>query len=260
MGKEQINYSCGHGGLVNLFGKHADRDRKAAWLATQLCPDCAKAAREAERAEELSAATSAAKESGLPELEGSPKQIDWAITLRGKLLGITEERWNEVAQETLVLACENGRDVEAERAEWFSARADLKKWLSSQTAAAWWIDRRNWGADRIAKEYYRSAGLVDKNEEVAELPECVKLLTGEGKVKVDRGNQCREIVLRELIDLVSVSENKSARDLVKRYGKKFIDWAAQRLNNPNTWIEADRLGAEEFFKKNLDWFLSEIEE
>lgn len=162
MGKEQITYSCGHVGTVNLFGKWADRDRKAAWLATQLCPDCAKAARESERAEELSAATDAAKAAGLPELEGTQKQIDWAITLRERVIGITEERWNEVSQETLNLAVTNGRDVEAERAEWFSARAELTKWLSSQKEAAWWIDRRNWGADRIATEYYRSAGLVDK--------------------------------------------------------------------------------------------------
>lgn len=60
--------------------------------------------------------------------------------------------------------------------------------------------------------------------------------------------------------MVALSKNKSDRDLVKRYGEKFIDWAARRLNNPKSWIEADRLGAEEFFRTNLDWFFCEIEE
>lgn len=35
-----INYSCGHSGTVQLFGKTADRERKVKWLETQICPAC----------------------------------------------------------------------------------------------------------------------------------------------------------------------------------------------------------------------------
>ena len=43
MAKYDVQYACGCEGVVNLFGKVADRDRKLEWIATKDCPKCAKA-------------------------------------------------------------------------------------------------------------------------------------------------------------------------------------------------------------------------
>ena len=41
MAKFTIPHTCGHESEVNLLGKMADRDRKAAWLASRPCRECA---------------------------------------------------------------------------------------------------------------------------------------------------------------------------------------------------------------------------
>lgn len=40
MSKHTISHACGHKSTVDLLGKMADRDRKAAWLASCPCRDC----------------------------------------------------------------------------------------------------------------------------------------------------------------------------------------------------------------------------
>lgn len=44
MAKYTVNYSCGHKGVLELFGPHKDRYSKIDWLEEKgLCPDCYKA-------------------------------------------------------------------------------------------------------------------------------------------------------------------------------------------------------------------------
>ena len=39
--KYYVNYSCGHNGVVDLFGSYADRKRKMDYFEKyELCPDC----------------------------------------------------------------------------------------------------------------------------------------------------------------------------------------------------------------------------
>lgn len=40
MAKYNVTYKCNHEGIVELFGKSADRERKLEWLETTLCPEC----------------------------------------------------------------------------------------------------------------------------------------------------------------------------------------------------------------------------
>lgn len=77
MSKYHITHSCGHSRTYNICGTdvHGERGRKAKWYASQPCPDC-------RRAEENAAAAQSNREKGLPQLEGSPKQIAWAETIR----------------------------------------------------------------------------------------------------------------------------------------------------------------------------------
>lgn len=85
--KYGITYSCGHKGVVNLIGKTSEREWKIEWLERSgLCPDCYKAQKEAERAEEHdrqdAKAEAGIEHYGYPELTGTEKQVKWAKALR----------------------------------------------------------------------------------------------------------------------------------------------------------------------------------
>ena len=45
MANRSVTHKCGHVASHNLQGAWAGRDRKAAWLATQVCPACREAAK-----------------------------------------------------------------------------------------------------------------------------------------------------------------------------------------------------------------------
>lgn len=112
MAKYTITHACGHTEEVNLFGKHSDRERKIAYRESIDCRACWDAAQAAQ-----------AKEAGLPDLTGSPKQIAWANGIRNRILS------------------EASRCIEA-HPDW----PDTDKWLEElkkETAARWWIDRRD---------------------------------------------------------------------------------------------------------------------
>ncbi len=121
MAKYEINHKCGHANTVQICGPVKDRDRKEAWLASQDCPDCLNAARTAEHDAENKASAVANAEAGLPDLEGSEKQIAWAETIRVEILDSAAKRTPPKA------------DL------W----AAFVAWLKGQTAASWWIDRRD---------------------------------------------------------------------------------------------------------------------
>lgn len=93
-------HSCGHSGeRYQAYGKHDGRERQLAAIESYPCPECRK-----------NDADKAAKESGLPLLTGSPKQIAWASEIRARGL----------------------RLIGGERAEK----------LKPETSAKWWIDHR----------------------------------------------------------------------------------------------------------------------
>ena len=42
MAKYEGTYACGHDGVVNVIGKMSERQRKADYAFSHLCPKCAK--------------------------------------------------------------------------------------------------------------------------------------------------------------------------------------------------------------------------
>lgn len=118
MGQYEIKFACGCTEVKQLYGKIADRERKAKWLATQDCRDCQ---RERERKE----AAEKAKEHGLPALEGTEKQVAWALVIRDA--HITElEKEIEIYQ--------RGK-ITLKQEKIFTA-------FRAETSAKWWIDNR----------------------------------------------------------------------------------------------------------------------
>lgn len=113
--KYEVEMSCGHTETIQLFGKCADRERKIEWLERYgLCEECKKekAAEEMKKAEEA----------GLPELEGSEKQIAWAAKIRNGFMPKAKE------------ALEKSHGHPRAKA-WYD-------WFAGQTDASFWIDIR----------------------------------------------------------------------------------------------------------------------
>lgn len=117
MAKYTIKHTCGHSHQYQIVGALADRDRKIAWLASQDCPECRKAA-------EKAAAESAAEKSpfaviAAAELTGSEKQVAWAKDIRAKV----------VADLVSIIPA--------------AIYAETNQVLAAKNEAKWWIDNRN---------------------------------------------------------------------------------------------------------------------
>ena len=157
MAKYEIKHTCcGSITTAQIYGKVAERDRKAEWLASQPCAECrAKAAKAAN-----DAATAAAKAAGLPDLTGSDKQVSWAEGLRAKVLAdVAAGKW---AIDSIVHAAmmEIGKDRLAPLAgkliyaDAVRAIADIV--VRRTTSAAAWIDGRGTAAG-VAAEAVKAA-------------------------------------------------------------------------------------------------------
>lgn len=83
MASVYITYMCGHTEKAYFEGSVKAATRKAEYVGERkLCPECLEKEREKER--EL--AEAAAKKEGLPDLDGTEKQVNWAVTIRNKIL------------------------------------------------------------------------------------------------------------------------------------------------------------------------------
>ena len=167
-----INYSCGHVGQVQMYGKHSERDRKAAWMEKNaLCDVCAAKARDAQN--QRAAQTNA--EAGLPSLSGTPKQIAWAETLRAQAYrALTADG---TAMELLRVFTRHAQRLDV-TPEMFKAtsyaprdaamtlmRSLVSKLFAAQTSASYWIDARpmrsrnndwsDWGSvyDQVVEQF-----------------------------------------------------------------------------------------------------------
>lgn len=120
--KTTITYACGHEGIVQLYGKNIDRDRKKAWLEQNaLCPNCQKKQRERETQKVLAATANL----DLPVLTGSQKQIELASGIRAKKIQEAEAFSDSKLPKEI-----------QEKANQFY------HWYISHTEASWWIDHR----------------------------------------------------------------------------------------------------------------------
>lgn len=136
MAKWTIKHACGHDAVHHLSGSLKDRERKEQWLAEQVCPEC----RRAEQAQANEAAQAANAEAGLPALEGTPKQIAWAESIRA---GYAEQ----IDQIKARLEAAGGLDTlrtqsPAEKVAAFERQLLCMDALLQKASASWWIDNR----------------------------------------------------------------------------------------------------------------------
>lgn len=82
MSKYNGTFRCGHEGVIDIIGPTKDRQWKADYYFSGLCPKCQKEKEIKQREQENKKNREEALELGFPELEGTPKQVEWAITIR----------------------------------------------------------------------------------------------------------------------------------------------------------------------------------
>lgn len=116
--KFTIKHTCGHEREIVLFGKMTERLKKVEYLETLECPDCINA----KRLED-------AKNSELPMLVGSEKQIVWAHDIRKKTVELIESLKKK-------LEAHKDKPVVKKAFESFDK-------LLSSTDAKFWIDNRD---------------------------------------------------------------------------------------------------------------------
>ena len=123
--ERQIKHSCGHEQTHDIIGIFAvDYDRQAARLARQKCKPCYIGGRKATEEAVATLDMAIVGDLALVELQGSPKQVAWAGTIRVKriaalhrvggeggtrLAGIAEAKWwidhREMTDDVLLARC-----------------------------------------------------------------------------------------------------------------------------------------------------------
>lgn len=118
MAKYTITYTCGHTETIQLTGKVSERMRRIAKLEQCECDACFRNKQNAQSEQ-------ARQERGLSELQGTPKQIAWATTIR----------------EGVCKALDKVRKI----ADNDQAKAMVDGWeqdINKETSASWWIEHR----------------------------------------------------------------------------------------------------------------------
>lgn len=144
MAKYEVKMSCGHVETVQLFGKMDDRYKKIEWLEKNgVCTECQKAQKAQEHAEATAKAAEKASAENLPELTGSEKQINWALTIRAEKLAQVDTMLEKISA-----AC-NGDEEKIALAK-IQSQA-IKNVLVSYTDSKFWIDNRDYPLKEIIK-------------------------------------------------------------------------------------------------------------
>lgn len=160
MGKYSINYSCGHDGEEQLYGKISERERYVEWAeGSKLCPECYRAKLAAEREAESREASEANAAAGLPALIGSPKQIAWAESIRAKALSASG---NQICADPEMRIAAQPADKQGICRIVLAAMQAARTELERQASAKWWIEHR---AEIYPLEMYvREAGVTAQKQ------------------------------------------------------------------------------------------------
>ena len=131
----EITYRCGHTGSVQLYGKADTREWKAKKIGEGVCPEC-QAKQDAAHDAECAAKN---KEMGLPELQGTPKQIAWAESIRESAMRSMDSAF-EKAQER----AKKFRNLPEDEVKLnLRCLEECRDDILAKTSASWWIDHRS---------------------------------------------------------------------------------------------------------------------
>ena len=121
MAKYTINHICGHQSVADICGPESGRAGQRDRMETRMCSDCY----HKQQAQAVAAASTE-----LPTLIGSDKQVQWALTIRLKMLADAQRYADQKIAES----------GNAEKVKTLLTAAI--EWLKAQTDARYWIDNR----------------------------------------------------------------------------------------------------------------------
>lgn len=157
-----VTHLCGHTASYNLFGKTAEREDRIRWLSGQPCQEC-------RRKEELASALKWKEERGLGDLDGTPKQVEWAEKIRKERLSDMEKAINDAGERLARIRT----SADAERIRGFEREMEehrnILQAAYAETSAKFWIDHR----DDLTGELFKR---FEVHTRVAEPQETEKLL------------------------------------------------------------------------------------
>jgi hypothetical protein len=129
MAKYKITYKFGHTAEVQLFGKISDREKKIEWYSTIDCPNC-----KSKEASELNGSD------GLPKLEGSEKQISWALEIRHRAASNSDVKEMIEKIESLTPEQQEQLRQQIDNAPTYVVKYALA--MNYITSSKWWIENR----------------------------------------------------------------------------------------------------------------------
>lgn len=136
MAHYDITYTCGHTDRVNLIGPHRSRAARINYMESGPCFECYKV-------EKHQAAREQAQEMDLPLLDGTPKQVEWAESLRVQILA-------KIDAELVAIEAKTPPDhvpTADDRAVLHAVAV-----ITTETSARWWIDHRDDSPAQIIRE------------------------------------------------------------------------------------------------------------
>lgn len=214
-------FSCGHEGRVDVVGPTKDRQWKIDRKFEGLCEECNKVKLAKEREEENAKAAEKAAEYELPVLEGTPKQVAWANTIRINLIdSISFSTINRTFKEW---AMEKPNEEKQEIKELVVPFKDellsyLKESIMNEKTAAFFINNR-YSFDRFYEKVFDSFLLSKKTPTFLEEPEEVK---EETTVQPENFNGTTvEIIKSDDTMIAKCEKNEDAIKIFKSLGMKW---------------------------------------
>jgi hypothetical protein len=141
--KREVVRACGHSEMVSVYGPYKDRESRLAYEATKMCASCYKAQKAAEADAAKAEVADVIHRLGLPALEGTPKQIAWAESIRQKRVAELIKRVREC-----------GRTIDELIEQWGKGeRGQYVYRAFAEPSAARWIDARDLSYKDWARAY-----------------------------------------------------------------------------------------------------------
>jgi len=143
--KREVTRACGHTETVAIYGPYKAREGRLEYEATKLCADCYRKQKAAEQAAAKDEVADVIRRLGLPELEGTPKQIAWAEAIREKRVA-----------ELIARVRECGRTVDELLEQWGKGeRGQYVYRAFAESSAKRWIDTRDLSYKDWARQYHQ---------------------------------------------------------------------------------------------------------
>jgi hypothetical protein len=146
--KREVTRACGHTEIVTVYGAYKDRDKRLEYEAGKLCTHCYAAQKAQEKEAAQNEVAEVIAQLGLPELEGTPKQVAWAQSIRAQRVRTLLDEAKSIGKTAadFVAACQS------------TVRGDYVRRALNEVSAAAWIDSRQLSLKEWARRYHQAGG------------------------------------------------------------------------------------------------------